>query len=79
MFYITNKMKTNTITINKHAFGIGWISGIRFIEIETQKPIKLRSYNGCLCFILNKKRIGYGAWKKSAVTENINITNECPF
>lgn len=67
------------IIIKRSFQGIGWISGLNFLNLETESPIKLRSYNGCLCFIINGKRIGYKTWKKKSKEVNIIINNDCPF
>lgn len=67
------------IIIIREGLGIGWLGGINYLNIITDKPIKLHSYNGCLCFIINGKRLGYKSWKESSITVNRVIKNECPF
>ena len=69
----------NTIIIKRSFQNIGWIEGLSFINLETEKPIKLRSYNGCLCFIIKGKRIGYKTWKEKSKEVKIIVDNDCPF
>ncbi len=67
------------IIIKRTALGIGWISGINFWNEIEDKPIKLRSYNGCLCFMIGKKRLGYNSWKELSVICNMEIKINYPF
>lgn len=69
----------NDLIIRRIAFNIGWINGVEFQDMDSIKPIKLRSYNGCLCFIKNNKRIGYKTWKDNSVECTIFLNNDCPF
>lgn len=69
----------NNIIINRVHENIGWISGVNFLNLKTEKPIKLKSYNGCLCFIVDGVRIGYKTWKKKAKECKIIIDNSLPF
>ncbi len=69
----------SNIIIKRHFENIGWISGISFINLANEKPIKLKSYNGCLCFTISGKRIGYKTWKQNAKECEIIIENNLPF
>lgn len=76
----TRKGKFNgNIIIKRHFENIGWISGISFINLKTEKPLKLKSYNGCLCFMVDGKRIGYNTWKQKSTLCKIIIENNLPF
>ena len=67
------------VIIIREGLGIGWLGGMNYLNLVTGKPIKLRSYNGCLCFIINGKRLGYKSWKDRSIVVNRVIKNECPF
>jgi len=67
------------ITIIREGLGIGWLGGLNFLNLITEKPIKLRHYNGCLCFIIDGKRLGYKSWKENSILVNRIIKNDYPF
>lgn len=54
---------------------IGWVKGIEFVIVSENKPIKLRSYNGALCFLNKGKRIGLVTWKKNAKDVKVDLVN----
>lgn len=72
-------MLTNEVKV-KRLFGrIGWIGQMNFIDIETEKPIALKSYGGRMCFQIGKERIGYKTFQKKSKQCNITIINNTPF
>lgn len=73
-------MKINEVIIARRFMGvIGWVDKLNFINIETEKPLKLKSYNGCLCFQIGKKRIGYRTFERLSKPCEIIIENNMPF
>ena len=69
----------NDIIIIREGLGIGYLGGIKYLNLVTEKTIPLKSYNGCLCFIINGKRLGYKTWVKNSIKVNRIIKNNCPF
>jgi hypothetical protein len=72
-------IKTNTITVKRRLNKIGWIGQLNFIDLETEKPLKLKYYNGRLCFQILGKRTGYKTFQQKSVHCNLIIDNSCPF
>ena len=72
-------MKNKAIIIKRFFGNIGWIDKLNFIDIATEKPLKLKSYNGCLCFQIGKKRIGYRTFERLSIPCEIIIENKIPF
>lgn len=73
-------MIINELIIKRVYGNIGWIKQLEFIDIETHEVLKLKSYNGCLCFQIGKKRIGYRTFeRKSVATHLVIIKKELPF
>lgn len=68
------------IIIRRKYKNIGWSDKLNFYNLDSGTKIKLKSYNGCLCFFVNKKRIGYKTFTKfSEPFEYILNNNYCPF
>lgn len=65
--------------IIKRFDNIGWVNQTNFIDTNTFIPIKLKHYNGRLCFRVNGKIMGLKTWKKNCVDCKIEIINDCPF
>ena len=72
-------MKDENIIVIREGLGIGWLGGMNYLNLSDSTPLKLRSYNGCLCFIIQGKRLGYKSWKDRSITVNRVIKNDCPF
>lgn len=69
----------NEIIIKREFAGIGWIDKMNFILTDSMKSISLRSYNGCLCFQLKNKRIGFKTWRKNSKLINQKLIEIIPF
>ncbi len=75
-----NILIMNQIIIHKFTFNPyfdGYFQEGNFYSKEN-KLLKKRSYNGCLCIVLNKKRYGLVKLRSFAKKVNSNI-NICPF
>lgn len=67
------------IIINRVYEKIGWIDKLNFINTETQMPIQLKVYNGCLKLIDKDIMVGYSTFKKKSKECKIVIEQNLPF